>query len=169
MSNKSKKEASRHKARVEKASKNNDLFRDKADYPRKKLRVSLPIAPSVNHYMFITRRGKRVLTKDAKKYIREATALINQAVDDQNWMKQREAVWYYMDICVYMPDRRIRDSHNMLKVLIDVFQGTVIHNDYYLMPRIQGVEYDAKNPRMNIVIRPQTVSNRKHALEMCKV
>lgn len=67
-----------------------------------------------------------------------------------------------------MPDRRIRDSHNMLKLLLDVMEGIVYKNDYYVCPRIQSVEYDKKNPRIELCLTPQTNSARTKALELVK-
>lgn len=44
----------------------------------------------------------------------------------------------------------------------------VYHNDYYVMPRIQSVEYDNDNPRIEICIIPQTNSERTKALQLTK-
>lgn len=156
------------KARNEKAKKNDDLFRDKPNYPRKKLFVSLPIAPSVNHYMGTKRNGRHYIKKSGKEFIRNATASVNLAIEQQNWMVQGRDVWMYMDLVVYMPDRIVRDSHNMLKILIDVFQGTVMDNDYYCMPRIQSVEYDKENPRIEVIVKPQLKTERNKFLTYFK-
>jgi Holliday junction resolvase RusA-like endonuclease len=67
-----------------------------------------------------------------------------------------------------MPDRRIRDSHNMLKLLLDVMQGIVFTNDYYALPRIQSVEYDTENPRVDLIIQPQCSHQRNKGLHISK-
>ena len=146
----------------------NDLYRDSPLYPTKRLKMSLPLPPSVNHMYHNTRNGGKRLTSKAEKYIRESRALINVAIEEQNWVKQSPSTWYYMDLVFFMPDRRIRDSHNMLKLLLDVMEGTVYKNDYYVCPRIQSVEYDKENPRIELCLIPQTNSARTKALQLVK-
>lgn len=143
-----------------------DVYRDVPKNVNKTLRLTLPLPPSVNHMHIMKRNGSRILTKTAQNYIKQAKALINLAIDEQKWLKQEYAVWMYMDAVVYMPDRRIRDSHNLLKLLIDVMQGEVFSNDYYLMPRIQGVEFDAEYPRIEIRISTQSERDREKAVKI---
>ena len=66
----------------------------------------------------------------------------------------------------YFGDRRIRDASNCLKILLDVMQDVVYDNDYYVMPRIQSVEYDNKNPRVEVCVVPQSKSARDKAMQM---
>ena len=77
-------------------------------------------------------------------------------MEDANWKKICNASWYYLDLVVYMPDKKRRDSHNMLKLLLDTLQEALYHDDYYVMPRIQAVELDRGNPRVEIVFKPQS-------------
>lgn len=151
------------------AHENNDLYRDKTSYPNKQLKFSLPLPPSVNHMYIPKRNGAKVLNSRAKNYVKESRALINLSIDDQHWVKQEYAVWYYIDLVFYMPDRRIRDSHNMLKLLLDVMQDIIFHNDYFVMPRIQGVEYDVDNPRVDACITPQTETSRERGIQITNV
>ena len=143
-----------------------DLYRDNAQFPNKRLIISLPLPPSVNHMYHNTRNGGKRLTKRSENYIKESRALINLAIEEQRWIKQDKSTWFYVDLVFFMPDRRIRDSHNMLKLLLDVMEGVVFENDYYAMPRIQGVEYDKENPRVEICVVPQTKSNRNKGLRL---
>jgi crossover junction endodeoxyribonuclease RusA len=145
-----------------------DLYRDKPQYANKKLKMSLPIPPSVNHMYFNTKGGGKRLTKQAEDYIRISRGLINLAIEEQNWLKQKKSTWYYIDLAFFMPDRRIRDSHNCLKLLLDVMQGIVFDNDYYVMPKIGAVEYDVDNPRVEILVYPQSSSSREKALNWIK-
>jgi crossover junction endodeoxyribonuclease RusA len=115
-----------------------------------------------------TRRGGKRLTKQAEDYIRISKAKILEAVESQKWIKQKKSTWYYMDLVFYMPDRRIRDSHNMLKLLLDVMQGVVYHNDYYVLPNIKSVEYDNNNPHLCLCIYPQSEKDREKALNQFK-
>ena len=144
--------------------KHKGLYRDLPKYPNKKLRVTLPLPPSINHMYWNTRGGGKRLTSKAERYIRESRALTNLAIEEQQWLKQAKHTWYYIDLVFFMPDRRIRDSHNMLKLLLDVMQGIIYDNDYYVMPRIQAVEYDADNPRVEICVSAQTKNARDKGL-----
>lgn len=157
------------KVRKERAKQEYDLFRDSPNHTNKSLKIKLPIPPSVNHMYIQKRNGSKVLTSAAQNYVRNSRALINLAVEEQFWLKQEYAVWLYIDIVVYMPDRRIRDSHNMLKLLLDTMQGTVFDNDYFVMPRIQSVELDDANPRVEVFIIPQKQRDRQRALKVTNV
>ena len=145
-----------------------DLYRDKPQYPNKKLRITLPIPPSVNHMYHNTRSGGKRLTRKAEDYIRDSRAIINQAIEEQRWIKQDKATWYYIDLTFFMPDRRIRDSHNCLKLLLDVMQGIVFDNDYYAMPRIQSVEYDKENPRLEVCVFAQSENARDKGIQLAQ-
>jgi crossover junction endodeoxyribonuclease RusA len=142
----------------------NDLYRTTATNPSKKLHFSLPLPPSVNHMYVNTRYGGKRLTRVAEAYIPVSRAMINVAIDEQRWIKQEESTWYYVDLVFYFPDRKIRDSHNMLKMLLDVMQGIVFDNDYYALPRIHSVEYDKVDPRVEVVVSPQTRIGRNKGL-----
>ncbi len=141
-----------------------DLYRDVPKNPRKKLSISLPMPPSVNHMYINLKGGGKILTKKAEQYVRESRALINLAIEEQRWTKDRDHVWYYADLVFFMPDRRIRDSHNTLKLLMDVMNGIVFKDDYYCMPRIQGVEFDNTNPRVEVRMIKQCQGDRNNAL-----
>ena len=146
-----------------------DLFRNDPTYPHKKLRVSLPLPPSVNHMYVRTYRGGVKLTRKAEEYVRDSRALINLAIEEQYWLKQPKSTWFYVDVIFFMPDRRVRDSHNMLKLLLDVMQGIVFDNDYYAMPRIQAVEYDTHHPRVEVCIFPQLRNSREKGKKIAGV
>ena len=62
-----------------------------------------------------------------------------------------------MDLYFYFPDKRKRDSHNCLKLLLDCLEGLLFENDYYILPRIQYVTLDRDNPRVEVVFYPQEV------------
>lgn len=143
-----------------------DLCRDKPKHPNKRLRLSLPLPPSINHMYINTRGGGKRLTKQAEDYTRESKALINLAIEEQNWTKCEKGNWIYVDLIFYFPDRRIRDASNCLKLLLDVMQGSIYINDMYAMPRILSVEYDKENPHLIAVVSQQTEKDRKNALEM---
>ncbi len=150
----------------ETAIKNNDLYRSEPKFPKQKLRLTLPLPLSVNHMYYNTRYGGKRLKKEAEDYIRTATSITLAAMEDEMWKMQKDATWYYMDLLFYMPDRKTRDNHNMLKLLLDTLEGCAYHNDYYVMPNILGVEYDKENPRVEVILRPQTEKDREKAIKM---
>lgn len=116
--------------------------------------------------MYYSKGFARRLTYEAQDYVRVSRALINLAIEEQRWLKQDKSTWYYVDLVFFMPDRRIRDSHNMLKLLMDVMQGLVFYNDYYALPRIQSVEYDAQHPRVEVSVTAQSPTNREKGLKI---
>ena len=144
-----------------------DLYRDTPSHPNKKLLMDLPLPVSINHMYYNTKHGGKRLTARAEAYVRVSRALINLAIQEQNWYKQSKSVWYYIDLVFYLPDRRVRDSHNMIKLLLDVIQGLAYENDYYIIPRIQAVEYDAEAPRVMACISPQTHRQRIRGIATC--
>lgn len=150
----------------ENAKKKDDLYRSEPQFPKKKLRLTLPLPLSVNHMYYNTRYGGKRLKPEAENYIRTATSITLAEMEDTLWKMQKDATWYYMDLLFYMPDRITRDSHNMLKLLLDTLEGSAYHNDYYIMPNILGVEYDKKNPRVEVILRPQTKKDREKVLKM---
>lgn len=143
-----------------------DLPRIKQKKAHQNLIIKLPVPPSINHMYVNTRGGGKRLTKQAEEYTRISKALINLAIDEQRWKICEKGNWIYIDLIFYFPDKRVRDASNCLKLLLDVMQGTVYINDMYAMPRIQSVEYDKDNPRVEINIHSQTEKDRSKAIEL---
>ena len=137
-----------------------DLDRDLPKYPKQVLTVTLPLPPSVNHMYQAAGRGRR-LTKQAMEYIRTAQDTVKKAIRKQGWKKDKDHVWYVMDLYYYFPDKRRRDSHNTLKLLTDCLEGLLYKNDYFLLPRIQYVCLDRSNPRLEIIYYPQEGDNER--------
>lgn len=131
--------------------------------------MSLPVPPSVNAIYYNTRGGGRRLTAKAQNYIRDARALINQYIEEQRWMMQSRNTWIYVDMVYYFPDRRTRDASNCLKLLLDVMEGIVYENDMTALPRIQSVEYDKENPRVEMRVSVQTELERKKGIKTTEV
>jgi crossover junction endodeoxyribonuclease RusA len=132
-----------------------DLERDEPKYSKQQLSFIVPVPPSVNHMYQSAGRGRR-LTKEATMYIKTAQEQCKKAIKENGWKKDREHVWYIMDLYYYFPDKKVRDSHNTLKILTDAFEGLLFPNDYFVLPRIQYVTLDRANPRLEIIFYPQT-------------
>jgi Holliday junction resolvase RusA-like endonuclease len=125
-----------------------DLYRDEPKYPSQRLVLELPLPPSVNHMYIFGRGNRKTLTKTAKDYIQTAQRIAIDKMFETGWKMDNPHVWFYMDLYFYFPDRIIRDSHNCLKLLTDVFEGLLYKNDYHILPRIQHVYYDKNKPRV---------------------
>lgn len=131
-----------------------DLNRDVPKYPNQMLTLTLPVPLSVNHMYINAGRGKR-LSRDATNYIKTAQDICKKAIKEQGWKKDREHVWYVMELYYYFPDKLRRDSHNTLKLLTDCLEGLLYSDDYYLLPRIEYVTLDRTNPRLEVIFYPQ--------------
>ena len=132
-----------------------DLVRVPPEYPDQYIHLTLPVPPSVNHMYQSAGRGRR-LTKDAMNYIRIAQEECKKKIKRYEWKKDAEGVWYVMDLYYFFPDRKTRDSHNTLKILTDALEGLIFSNDYFVLPRIQNVTLDRDNPRLELILYPQT-------------
>lgn len=134
-----------------------DLERDIPKYPNQVLTLTIKVPPSVNHMYIHKRNGQKILTNTAKQYIKTIQDLCKKEIKKQNWKKDKESVWYIMDMYFYFQDKRKRDSHNCLKLLMDSLEGLLFTNDYFVLPRIQYVTLDRENPRVEIIFYPQEV------------
>ena len=134
-----------------------DLERDIPKYPNQVLTLTIKVPPSVNHMYIHKRNGQKILTSTAKQYIKTIQDLCKKEMKKQNWKKDKESVWYVMDMYFYFQDKRKRDSHNCLKLLMDSLEGLLFTNDYFVLPRIQYVTLDRENPRVEIIFYPQEV------------
>ena len=134
-----------------------DLERDIPKYPNQVLTLTIKVPPSVNHMYIHKKNGQKILTNTAKQYIKTIQDLCKKEIKKQNWKKDKESVWYVMDMYFYFQDKRKRDSHNCLKLLMDSLEGLLFTNDYFVLPRIQYVTLDRENPRVEIIFYPQEV------------
>lgn len=98
------------------------------------------------------------LTKKAERWFSDARTICIEEKQNQNWLDDLKSVWYYVDMDYYFNDRRIRDSHNCIKILMDAMQGILFHNDYYCMPRINSVNYTEQSSYVIVTIYPQLLS-----------
>jgi crossover junction endodeoxyribonuclease RusA len=112
----------------------------------------LKLPPSVNH-MYVTAkiRGRniRVLRKHANDWFNEALEKVRQYIIEEKWeMKSQKII---LEIYLYYPNLKTRDSHNMLKILLDVLErGGIYSNDKYALPRIMDFVLDKSHPRIEI-------------------
>lgn len=117
--------------------------------------LTLPIVPSVNHCYLTTKYGQKVLTKKGKDWKSKAQSIASEQMKKQNW-ELFVGDWnkkIIMDITAYYPDKRIRDMHNMHKLLPDSLEGILFDNDRWLLIRDIDFFVDKDNPRVEVVIK----------------
>lgn len=127
------------------------------------LKLTSPIAPSVNHYL-----GWRAVIKGGKpmaigykkpgaiKYQKEFAEYVKNEAKKQGWIKSEDkSQHYYMD-CIFYFDRVDKDANNSFKCLADAITDSesVWIDDTQLCERVQAIYYDSDNPRIEIIIRP---------------
>lgn len=118
-----------------------------------KLKLCFTFPPSVNHCYFTNPRGQRILTKEGKEWMKSAQWYAMVEAKKHGWQPMTRHT--YADMYFYMPDKRQRDSHNYLKVLLDALEGPIVENDKWLLPRIQDVVVDRDEPRIEVIVWPQ--------------
>lgn len=127
------------------------------------LRLVSPIPPSVNHYLSyraIMRNGKPLAmsykTREAVRYQQDFIKYVRKQVVEQKWRPLRDkSQHYYVDAVFYFP-RIDMDANNYWKCLLDAITetGLIWFDDNVVCERVQKIEYDSDNPRIELIIRP---------------
>lgn len=127
------------------------------------LHLTVDIPPSVNHYLGyrgIIRGGKPLavsyVTPETNKYKTQFREYLTKEVERQHWaLKPNKTQHFYVDTVFYF-DRIDRDGNNYFKVLLDAITetGLIWLDDNVALERVKRIYYDAKNPRMELIIKP---------------
>ena len=94
------------------------------------------IPPSVNHMYITTKTHRRVPTKTAKEfiqYVRDSAAI---KARKEHFVMREEKKFFRMEIEFIFPNRKFPDPNNLLKALIDAFEGVVFKNDKWCLPSV---------------------------------
>lgn len=135
-------------------SNKDDLKRIEPKFPNQELNLVIPLAVSVNHlYMF--RKGKRFMTKQGEKYMRDVFEITQSTINIQNYTPEEEGVWLVCELTFYFPDKRVRDCHNMHKLVMDALEGVAFPNDRWVLVRDMHVALDKDFPRIEVKIYPE--------------
>lgn len=116
-------------------------------------RLIIPgVPPSVNH-MYVNayhgKRARRVLTPTAEAWKTEIIVRANMWKKRNNWNTANDKT--IVRLWFYWPDKRKRDTHNTLKLLLDCFEDALIYyNDKYALPQIMDYDVDRENPRVEV-------------------
>lgn len=130
-----------------------DLVRKRPKRPHQKLKLTLPLAVSVNH-LYSFRRGKRFMTKKGLKYMQDVGLLTSSAIREQRYKVEEEGVWLIVELKYYFADLRRRDCHNMHKIIMDSLEQIAFKDDRWVLVQDKFVGLDRDNPRVEVVIRP---------------
>lgn len=133
-----------------------DLKREIPKHPNQELRLTLPLAVSVNHlYKFV--RGKRFMTKQGQDYMNNVMKIASLEVLKQGYKIEEEGVWLIAELTFYFPDKRVRDCHNQHKLIMDALEYIAFKNDRWVLVRDMHVGLDKENPRVEIRIYPHQI------------
>lgn len=117
--------------------------------------VILGTPPSVNHLYanaMVKGRRMRVLNSRGKQFFEDTKLVAMIWAKKSNWKKPEKEKKIIMKLWFYFPDKRRRDTHNCLKVLLDSLEGTLYEDDKTVLPRIMDYEIDRMNPRTEIEV-----------------
>lgn len=123
----------------------------------KKIKLALPLPPSVNHCYQNTKHRGRMLTDEGRNWKFSAGVLARQALVYNEWydldyLKNKKIV---MEFSVFWKDKRRRDCDNLLKLTQDSFSEILYPDDHMVLPRIIDFFYDKDNPRIEITVYPK--------------
>lgn len=125
------------------------------------LNLVSPIPPSVNHYLgwrCIVKNNRPLAvcytTPEAQRYQRLFVKYVKAEVQKQGWVKSKNKYQHYYMDCVYYFDRVDKDANNYFKCMADAITKSkaVWIDDTQLCERVQGIFYDATQPRVEITI-----------------
>lgn len=125
------------------------------------LRLTVDEFISVNHYLAyrtVIKDGRPVAvsykTKEAKAFQKKFIRYVREQARVQGWITDPNPMQhYYVDAVFYFP-RIDMDCNNYWKVTFDAItdSGVVWADDNMACERVQGVCYDAENPRIEYTI-----------------
>lgn len=116
-----------------------------------RLKLTLPIVPSVNHCYRNVSVHRRILTKIGQAWKSESQYIARTEAMRQGWVfTQKEKI--IMEVWTYWPDYRRRDTHNAHKLLADALESILYDDDRYVLMRDMDYNVDKKNPRVEIVL-----------------
>jgi crossover junction endodeoxyribonuclease RusA len=102
-----------------------------------------------------------------KTYLQEARWRIKAWMPQAHWIFPDPHTKVVLAFWVYWPDRRVRDTGNLIKVLGDACQGVLLPNDRMLLPRPMDFTVDRHHPRLACrvwVHRPARIREPRHRL-----
>ena len=93
--------------------------------------IEVPHPPSTNHMYTPISKGRQVMKGNVKRYKAQAGYIAKTAARNQGWILTDKPV--KMTIWWTPPDRRRRDSSNIIKALEDSFSSIIYEDDSQVM------------------------------------
>ena len=113
------------------------------------------IPPTVNHSYHYNRRGNFYMSQKAKRFKALARIMaIRQAIKSK-WDMIEKGEFFVMEVRFTFENRRFPDPNNLLKILIDSFEGVVFENDKWLLPRVMSIKIGGK-PHTKVVFKSKS-------------
>ena len=108
--------------------------------------------PTVNH-MYRKMRGGKQLTDMAKNRLIDWRMMAEISWEAAGMTEPIKGKNVYVDAYFVLPDNKVRDVSNVLKLLMDALEGVVYENDYHALPRIMDMRVVKGKARCYIRIR----------------
>ncbi|PWI50271.1 RusA family crossover junction endodeoxyribonuclease, partial [Sulfoacidibacillus thermotolerans] len=100
------------------------------------MRLILPIPPTLNHAYLA--------------FIEEASWKTLSWMRKNNWRMPPPNEKIILRVWIFWPDRRRRDTDNVLKLLLDALKGVAFVDDCMVLPRVMDFGVDYERPRIEI-------------------
>lgn len=104
--------------------------------------------PSANAIYMNTGGGRR-LNDMAEAKLNEWKGYAERWAAGQ-WDCQKVGTKVIAEMTFYLPDEKIRDTHNAKKLLLDALEGVIHENDMWILDRTIDFHFDPKFPRIEI-------------------
>lgn len=118
---------------------------------RKEPYYSTGYFPSSNA-IYMNVGGGRRLNEMAEEKLQEWRHL-SEIWADGRWECQKVGTKVIADMTFFLPDEKVRDTHNAKKLLLDALQGVIHINDMWILDRTIDFQFDPKFPRIEIEFR----------------
>lgn len=102
--------------------------------------IEIPdLPPSVNH-CYKRRKDKRLyLDHDGETYKKLSAYIAKREALNNKWVIIPAGRFIHLAISFEFPDKQFSDPNNLIKLLIDAFQGILYKNDKWVLPLIWSV------------------------------
>lgn len=111
---------------------------------------STGIFPSENRIHVSLRGGARRLHPAAEARLDGWAALTRHWAEANNWVRGEVGAKVVANMTFFLPDDKIRDTHNAKKLLLDSFEGIIHENDMWILDRTEDFHFDELFPRIEI-------------------
>ncbi len=125
----------------------------------KTLRVTLPLPPSINN-QYVTAGRRRVLSKEAKAFHRDAGAVLRSMLQDgsisEEWLTSIREQPLACDLVFYFETPFKRDLDGGLKIALDAVCEILGLDDRYVVSLTLEKRIDPLHPRLELELGPAT-------------